>query len=67
MTMDYDALNRIHFMNAYDDSIAQKVRVDFCTADGWSVNYYAPWNSNYVTNDPWQDFNPTFQAGVLNF
>lgn len=63
----FDSFNRAGFRHAYETSSEHKVRVDFCTADGWSVNYYYAWEGNYVTNDPWQDFNPTFNRGVINF
>lgn len=66
-TMDsFTYLNKQSFAKAYLESDEGKVRIDFCTMDGWSVNLYYSWEGEYVSNEPWQDFTPKFQRGVIN-
>lgn len=35
--------------------------------NGYPTNVYSPWNSNYVTALPYDDFNPTFYSGQYDF
>lgn len=63
----YKKVDLLLFSTAYSNSNSGKVRVDFTTIDGWPVNQYYSWGSNYVTDSPWEDYEPVFYQGVYSF
>ncbi len=63
----YDCINEFLFFQAVDiKDPSYKIRVDYTTMNGYPVNYYAGWTGNYVTDSPYQDFEPTFHSGVYS-
>lgn len=60
----YSRVNQTSFNRAFNASSTGKVVVEYTTCDGVPVNYYSPWESNYVDDSPWSDCSPVFQAGV---
>lgn len=60
----YNRVNQTSFNRAFNASSTGKVCVEYTTCDGVPVNYYSPWESNYVDDTPWSDCSPTFQFGV---
>lgn len=63
----YRDIDLMSFRNAYYNSSSGKVRIDSVTIDGYLIKYYYTWESNYVTNSPWEDYEPIFYEGLYSF
>lgn len=63
----YHTVDLISFRNAYYNSQSGKVRIDYATIDGYPINYYYTWESDYVTDSPWEDYQPIFYEGIYSF
>ncbi|MFA9396787.1 MAG: hypothetical protein ACERKV_00780 [Clostridiaceae bacterium] len=53
----YDAYSA---MNAWKNSSTDKIVIQRVSNQGWPVNYYFAWESNYCSPDPYYNWNPTF-------
>ncbi|MBQ2900329.1 MAG: hypothetical protein IJE49_12710 [Agathobacter sp.] len=62
----YRGIDLAMFGNTLTNAGLDGVRIDFTTVGGWPVNYYYVWDSDYVTDSPWQDFGPNFYKGIYS-
>ena len=61
----YEAIDAAMFTNVFLET-EKGVKIEYTTVGGWPVNYYSVWESNYVTDYPYHDFNPTFYHEIYS-
>ena len=59
-------LDTVSMVKAQSNSSTRKIYIIRSSANGVYVNMYYPWNSNYVSASPFEDFNPQFYRNVYD-
>ena len=47
-------------------SSSGKISITRMTIQGWPSNAYQPWDSNYITCAPYEEWNPVFYADIYD-